>query len=157
MNVFEQMMSRYEIKSENDRRNAIHEVMQEITLAGLYRGGFFDKASFYGGTCLRIFHSMPRFSEDMDFSLVAKVDSFTLKDYFPAIVAEFKAMGRDVVITRKEKHASTDIESAFLKDNTEIYNLAFQTERAIKVKIEAVSYTHLRAHETDSYLVCRLL
>ena len=23
--------------------------------------------------------------------------------------------------------------------------------------IEAVSYTHLRAHETDSYLVCRLL
>ena len=22
---------------------------------------------------------------------------------------------------------------------------------------EAVSYTHLRAHETDSYLVCRLL
>ena len=24
-------------------------------------------------------------------------------------------------------------------------------------KLEAVSYTHLRAHETDSYLVCRLL
>ena len=25
------------------------------------------------------------------------------------------------------------------------------------VKSRAVSYTHLRAHETDSYLVCRLL
>lgn len=136
MTVFDQMMSRYEIKSENDRRNAIHEVLQEITLAGLYRGGFFNRAAFYGGTCLRIFHSMPRFSEDMDFSLVAKVASFTLEDYFPAIVAEFKALGRNVVITRKEKIASTDIESAFLKDNTEIYNLAFQTERAIKVKIE---------------------
>ena len=24
-------------------------------------------------------------------------------------------------------------------------------------RLEAVSYTHLRAHETDSYLVCRLL
>ena len=24
-------------------------------------------------------------------------------------------------------------------------------------KLNAVSYTHLRAHETDSYLVCRLL
>src|SRR5664279_3307693 len=24
-------------------------------------------------------------------------------------------------------------------------------------QLEAVSYTHLRAHETDSYLVCRLL
>src|SRR5680860_1844458 len=26
-----------------------------------------------------------------------------------------------------------------------------------KVDKQAVSYTHLRAHETDSYLVCRLL
>jgi len=136
MSVFDQMMSHYNIKSENDRRNAIHEVIQEITLAGLYRGGFFEKAAFYGGTCLRIFHSMPRFSEDMDFSLVAKVDSFSLKDYFPAIVAEFKALGRDVVITRKEKSILSNVESAFLKDNTEIYDLAFQTERAIKVKIE---------------------
>ena len=136
MNVFDQMMSRYEILSENDRRNAIHEVMQEITLAGLYRSGFFDKAAFYGGTCLRIFHSMPRFSEDLDFSLVAKVDVFNLEDYFPAIVAEFKAMGRDVAITKKVKNISGNVESAFLKDDTEIYDLAFQTERTIKVKIE---------------------
>lgn len=136
MSVFDQMMSHYEIKSENDRLNAIHEVMQEIALAGLYRSGFFEKAAFYGGTCLRIFHSMPRFSEDMDFSLVTKADSFNIKDYFPAIVAEFKALGRDVVITRKEKNVSGNVESAFLKDNTEIYDLTFQTERAIKVKIE---------------------
>ena len=26
-----------------------------------------------------------------------------------------------------------------------------------KAALETVSYTHLRAHETDSYLVCRLL
>jgi predicted nucleotidyltransferase component of viral defense system len=130
------MMLRYEIKSDNDRRNAIHEVMQEIALAGLYRSGFFEKAAFYGGTCLRIFHSMPRFSEDMDFSLVAKVELFSLKDYFPAIIAEFKALGRDVVIIKKEKNISGQVESAFLKDNTEIYDLAFKTERTIKVKIE---------------------
>jgi predicted nucleotidyltransferase component of viral defense system len=136
MSVFDQMMLRYEIRSDNDRRNAIHEVMQEIALAGLYRGGFFEKAAFYGGTCLRIFHSMPRFSEDMDFSLVATTDSFNLKDYFPAIVAEFKALGRDVVIIRKEKNISGKVESAFLKDDTEMYDLAFNTERTIKVKIE---------------------
>lgn len=136
MSVFDQMMSRYEIKSENDRRNAIHEVMQEITLAGLYRSGFFDKAAFYGGTCLRIFHSMSRFSEDMDFSLRAKVESFYLEDYFPAIVAEFKALGRDVIITKKVKSISGNVESAFLKDDTEVYDLTFNTERTIKVKIE---------------------
>jgi predicted nucleotidyltransferase component of viral defense system len=136
MNVFDQMLSRYEIKTQNDRLNAIHEVMQEITLAGLYRSGFFEKAAFYGGTCLRIFHSLPRFSEDMDFSLVAKANSFNLKEYFPSIITEFKALGRDVVITKKEKRISGNVESAFLKDNTEIYDLAFQTERTIKVKIE---------------------
>ncbi|MCP9911748.1 nucleotidyl transferase AbiEii/AbiGii toxin family protein [Cyanobium sp. BA20m-p-22] len=44
--------------------------MQEIALAGLYRRGFFGKAAFYGGTCLRIFQKLPRFSEDLDFSLL---------------------------------------------------------------------------------------
>ena len=65
VNIFEQMLARYDIKTDVQKKNAIHEVMQEITLAGLYRGGFFDKAAFYGGTCLRIFHELPRFSEDM--------------------------------------------------------------------------------------------
>ena len=27
----------------------------------------------------------------------------------------------------------------------------------VNVSVKPVSYTHLRAHETDSYLVCRLL
>lgn len=136
MSVFDQMISRYDITTKNDRRNAIHEVMQEIALAGLYRSGFFEKAAFYGGTCLRIFHSLPRFSEDMDFSLVAKTDSFKLEEYFPGIVNEFKSLGRDVIIERKEKRISGNIESAFLKDDTEIYNLTFRTERTIKVKLE---------------------
>ena len=136
MSVFDQMISRYEINSENDRRNAIHEVMQEIALAGLYRSGFFEKAAFYGGTCIRIFHSMPRFSEDMDFSLVAKSDSFHLEDYFPSMLAEFKALGRKVIISRKEKGIAGNVESAVIKDNTEVDDLRFQTVRTIKVKIE---------------------
>lgn len=36
--VFEQMLSQYRIVTDKDRRNAIYEVMQQITLAGLYRG-----------------------------------------------------------------------------------------------------------------------
>jgi len=136
MTIFDQMLDRYEIITGEQKRNATHEVMQEIALAGLYRGGFFDKAAFYGGTCLRIFHGLPRFSEDMDFSLVAKNENFDLESYFPTIIEEFKASGRDVIITRKEKKAQTKVESAFLKDNTEIYDLRFKTEREIKIKIE---------------------
>lgn len=135
-NVFDQMLSRYEVKTNDDYTNALHEVMQQTALAGLYRGGFFNKAAFYGGTCLRIFYGMQRFSEDMDFSLLQSDKEFHLENYFDYIVAEFKALGRDVVITKKEKKNQTNVESAFLKDDTAIYNLQFQTEKNVKIKIE---------------------
>jgi len=134
--VFDQMVSRYQIVTEADKLNALHEVMQQIALAALYRAGFFEKAAFYGGTCLRIFHDLPRFSEDMDFSLLKKDDSFSLEKYFDAIITEFRAHGREVAITRKTKTSITQIESAFLKDNTEIYNIEFQVQRTVKIKIE---------------------
>lgn len=54
--IFEDMLSRYETSSFESIRNATLEGIQQITLGGLLRGGFFDKAAFYGGTCLRIFH-----------------------------------------------------------------------------------------------------
>jgi predicted nucleotidyltransferase component of viral defense system len=136
MSVFDQMLSRYSIVTDNDRRNAIHEVMQEIALAGLYRGGFFEKAAFYGDTCLRIFHSIPRFSEDMDFSLVSTGKAFRLEDYFPAVILEFQAAGRQVEFIKKEKKKNTTIESVFLKDDSEIYDLSFRTNKTIKIKIE---------------------
>jgi predicted nucleotidyltransferase component of viral defense system len=136
MTIFEQMLSKYEMKTKDQKRNATHEVMQEIALAGLSRGGFFDKAAFYGGTCLRIFHNLPRFSEDMDFSLIRKDEEFDLENYFPSIIDEFKASGRDVVINKKEKKAETKVESAFLKDNTIIYDVKFNTEKDLKIKIE---------------------
>lgn len=136
MNIFDQMISRYEIRSKKERENATFEVMQQIALAGLYRGGFFNKAAFYGGTCLRIFHGIERFSEDMDFSLLEPDVDFHIEDYFPSIINEFAAAGKDVVISKKEKRALSRVESAFLKDNTEIYNLKFQTEKSIKIKIE---------------------
>ena len=62
MSVFDTMLSRYEIITNDDYTNALNEVMQQIALAGLHRGGFFEHAAFYGGTCLRIFHKLDRFS-----------------------------------------------------------------------------------------------
>ena len=134
--VFEKMFSRYSPVTKVEKQNAMHEVMQEITLAGLYKSGFFNKAAFYGGTCLRIFHGLQRFSEDMDFSLLQPDENFSLENYFEPIIAEFKALGKDVVINKKTKTTQTNVESAFLKDNTEIYNLQFATEKKIRIKIE---------------------
>ena len=134
--IFNQMLSVYEINTDTDRRNATFEVMQQIILAGLQQGGFFDKAAFYGGTCLRIFHGLQRFSEDMDFSLVRKDDKFNIEDYFESIIKFFESIGRKVVITKKDKRTFGMVESAFLKDNTQLYDVAFQTEKSIKIKIE---------------------
>ncbi|MBP1677786.1 MAG: hypothetical protein H6Q20_2345 [Bacteroidetes bacterium] len=135
-NIFDQMLDRYEIRTNDDYTNALHEVMQQIALAGLYRGGFFNKAAFYAGTCLRIFYQLQRFSEDMDFSLLQHDEHFKLEDYFEPISAEFKALGREVVINKREKKKQTNVESAFLKDDTAIYNLQFRTEQHVKIKIE---------------------
>jgi predicted nucleotidyltransferase component of viral defense system len=116
--------------------NAEQEVCQKIALAGLHRGGFFDHAAFYGGTCLRMFYGLPRFSEDMDFSLTQKRDDIHLENYFDAIREEFNLAGFDITITKKEKKAFGKVESAFLKENTEAYDIKFQTKKTVKVKIE---------------------
>ncbi|HBS85914.1 MAG: hypothetical protein A2W91_08830 [Bacteroidetes bacterium GWF2_38_335] len=150
--VIEQMLSRYRVDTVNDRQNAMHEVMQQVTLAALYRAGFFDKAAFYGGTCLRIFYNLPRFSEDMDFSLLEKNPNFSIEDYFQFIETEFKAMGREVEISKKEKSGDSKIESAFLKDNTDVYNIAFKTEKTVKIKIEVDKDPPLKFH-TDYRLL----
>ena len=134
--IFEQMVAQHTITGDNDRKNALYEVMQQVVLSGLYRGGFFKEAAFYGGTCLRIFHGLRRYSEDMDFSLLAKNPNFTLETYFPAIIEEARLLGRTVTITKKDKRTFGKVESAFLKDNTDVYNLTFQTEKTLKIKIE---------------------
>ena len=118
MNVSEQMLERYKSNEMIDERNATCEVMQQIALAGLYRGVFFQKAAFYGGTCLRIFHGLQRFSENMDFSLLSHDNSFDIEVYFPAIIKEFEALGRSVEIKKKDKKTFTKVESAFWGRNS---------------------------------------
>ena len=134
--IYDNMLSAYSVTTEQERRNAIFEVNQQVILAGLYNGGFFDVAAFYGDTCLRIFHGLQRFSEDMDFSLLAPDDKFDFTKYFQPIIDEFAIVGREVEIKKKDKMGFGKVESAFLKDNTDVYDVSFQTDKSIKIKIE---------------------
>lgn len=136
MTIYETMLAQYNEEHGTATPNASHEVMQQLVLAGLNRGGFFKHAAFYGGTCLRIFYGLPRFSEDLDFSLIEKRDDIHLDNYFPSIVEEFNISGLDVTITKKEKKIFGRVESAFLKENTEAYEIKFQTKKTVKIKIE---------------------
>jgi len=127
MTIIEQMLSNYEITTEVDLINALKEVFQEIALLGLYQGGFFQKAAFYGGTALRILYGLPRFSEDLDFTLLEKKHDFNLEQYFSSIVDEFEALGITIDISQKiKKDFKSDIASAFLKNGTAIHTLNIQ-------------------------------
>jgi len=122
MQLIRQMLSRYSLQTHDDYTRAFREIMQEIALAGLYRAGFFKKAAFYGGTCLRIFHGLDRFSEDMDFSLLRPDAGFSFNPYLDAVKQEFASHGMDIIINIKKKNQPSQVESAFLKNNTSIYD-----------------------------------
>ena len=116
--VLNQMLSKYEINTIEDKKNAIKEIVQEIVLCGLARGGFFKEAAFYGGTALRIFYNLDRFSEDLDFALLESNKDFDISKYFNYIEKELKAYGINLNITTKEKSFDSNITSAFLKGDT---------------------------------------
>lgn len=144
--VLSQMLAKYNIINLEDKKNAIKEIVQEIVLCGLSRSGFFNKVAFYGGTALRIFYGLDRFSEDLDFSLITKNFDFDLTKYFSYIENETKSLGLNFIVTEKEKTFDSDIKSAFLKGNTKEHILTFyemtndvnsiNKDEIIKIKFE---------------------
>lgn len=131
------LIARYKPTTALEFENALKEIIQEITLAGLARAKFFDKAAFYGGTALRIFYGLPRFSEDLDFTLLSEQPDFSLKTYFSSVVEILGSFGFEVEIEEADKKNSTDIESAFLKANTRIHLLRIEAGQKFADKIQA--------------------
>ena len=123
--VLNQMLAKYQINNLQDKKNAIKEIVQEIVLCGLSRGGFFKEAAFYGGTALRIFYGLDRFSEDLDFSLITQNPNFDLTKYFPYIENETKSLGLDFSVSEKIKTIDSNVKSAFLKGNTKEHIMTF--------------------------------
>ena len=144
--VVRQMLATYEIRSVEDSLWALREVMQEIALLGLWRGKFFEKAAFYGGTALRVLYGLDRFSEDLDFSLLEKSEGFDLSEYGEALKRELASFGFAVEIESRPKQASTAIQSTFLKADTRTQMITVEFDRglvqqvprnqALKIKLE---------------------
>ncbi len=142
--VLEQMLDDYETKTIEDKKNALKEVVQEAVLCGLSRAGFFKAAAFYGGTALRIFYGLDRFSEDLDFSLTEPDADFQLKRYFSSLESELASLGLNFSIEEKQKTADSAVKSAFLKGNTRehilsvygLQNVGIGATELIKIKFE---------------------
>lgn len=141
-----EMLEKYEIKTDKDEINALKEIIQELVISGLSKSDFFNRAAFYGGTALRIFYDLDRFSEDLDFALVSPDKNFDLSAYFPFIEKEVSLYGLNLKVDTKIKTKESNISSAFLKGDTMEHILIFFSEsnlqnnskllRDIKIKFE---------------------
>lgn len=116
--MIKEWIESYHPKNKDDASQALREIMQQIALAGLERSGFFEKAAFYGGTALRIFYGLNRFSEDIDFSLLKEDATFSLDKHLVSVQREFESLGMKISIKEKQKSLKNNIESAFFKSDT---------------------------------------
>jgi hypothetical protein len=142
------MLERYKLSSVDSYTRALKEIIQEISLLGLWRARFFERAAFYGGTALRLLHGLDRFSEDLDFSLLKPEPDFNIETYTKAVSDELLSFGFIVTVEKKQKATVTGIESAFVKAGTKENLLVIEaphrlssiknagSERVLKVKIE---------------------
>lgn len=161
--MIKEWLDSYKPGNQQEAKDALREIMQEIALAGLYRTGFFEKAAFYEGTALRIFYGLNRFSEDLDFSLLAVDPEFNLGKYQEAMVNEFESLGMKVSIREKKKVVKSNIDSAFLKSETLWKELVLESIipqqginqiANVKIKIEVDTEPPL-GFETEEKLLLR--
>lgn len=143
--MIKEWIAEYDPRSEEEILSALGEIMQEITLAALSRTDFFENVAFYGGTALRIFYGLDRYSEDLDFSLLKPDSNFSIEPYFKAVIDEFKSLGLTVNIKKKKKTHKTAIDSAFLKAETICQEIVLEdiiketgvrSNKTLKIKME---------------------
>lgn len=140
------MLDAYQCKSTGDTKDALRQIIQEITLVALGRSGFFDVAAFYGGTALRIFHGLDRFSEDLDFSLIEPDRSFDFGKHLPFIQDELSSFGFEMSVEQRVKTVEMAFQSAFIKGGTLLHLVRIAAARPpvpgvpeneqLKIKVE---------------------
>ena len=139
--IVQERLETYNCRSSIEEEQALREITQETVLAALGRTDFFNQAGFQGGTCLRVFHSLNRFSEDLDFALRSANGAFALAPYLAGIQRELAAYGYELEVDDRSRTDQT-VRKAFLKDDS-IGNLlrlkyALKTGplRKIRIKVE---------------------
>ena len=124
--IFEEIRKHIE---EGERLQAL-EKFQNLALMGLsLHTDFFRHAAMFGGTSLRIFHGLPRFSEDLDFTVNSVVPDFSLSEYKESIVRFFADLGFGEVRFTVKEHGG-DVSSGSLV-------LSISRSESLRVKIDA--------------------
>ena len=139
--MIQDRLNTYHCQSPLEEEQALREMTQEVILSALSRSDFFSQAGFHGGTCLRIFYGLNRFSEDLDFALRRANESFSLASYLKHIQSELSAFGYQLEI-QDRLQTSNAVQKAFLKDHSlgkvlELSHLkSDRSTKKIRIKLE---------------------
>lgn len=140
IDLLRKRLESYAVTDARREEQALKEILQELALYGLWRAGFFEVAAFQGGTCLRILHGLPRFSEDLDFILLKPDSTFEWQPYFATLIEVLNEFGVEAQLNDRGK-MDRAVRQAMLKDDSigRQLELAFfrdNTQRKLKVKLE---------------------
>jgi len=115
--LIQDRLDSYHCKSELEEEHAIREIVQDIVLAALGRTDFFKQAVFQGGTCLRIFYGLNRFSEDLDFILKEPDSRFRLQPHLQSLIEELDAYGYQAEMVDRSRDGVA-VKKAFIKEDS---------------------------------------
>jgi predicted nucleotidyltransferase component of viral defense system len=140
IDLIRQRLAPYNAKDALEEQQATKEILQEVALYALWRGGFFEIAAFQGGTSLRILHKLPRFSEDLDFILQQPNSAFDWGRYLKPLLTGLTEFGLQSEVLDKSK-MDRNIREALLKNDSigNQLNLRFnrgRNSRTLKIKLE---------------------
>jgi len=113
----------------------VREYLQARILQAVQDAGAFTGWAFHGGTALRFLYSLPRFSEDLDFSLVRSGGGAHFEKTLDRCTRTFESEGYDV---RTAVNSRKTVNSAFLRFPGLLYELELSPRRtqALSVKVE---------------------
>jgi len=117
------------------KKNLAREYLQALILQSLQRSGAMTALAFHGGTALRFLYSLPRYSEDLDFSLEGDPSSYDFRAYLLSIQKDLGAQGYDLTLKVNDQKT---VHSAFIRFSGLLHELDLSPHRdeALAVKIE---------------------
>jgi len=140
IDLLRKRLQTYSASNAVQEEQALKEILQEVSLYALWRGGFFEIAAFQGGTSLRILHGLPRFSEDLDFILLKPDPAFQWSHHFESLTGVLAQFGVHCELSDRSR-MDNNVRQAMLKDNSigRQLDLSFfdaSNPRKLKVKLE---------------------
>ena len=116
------------------RLNILREYLQSLVLRSLHESEAFRCLAFVGGTALRFLYQLPRFSEDLDFSLT-QTAGYEPAEWMAKVKRDLSLAGFNPLVSlndRKTVHVAWIKIGAVLKES----GLAAMADQKLSIKLE---------------------